>query len=85
MSTQSRIDAAIERNRDELTKELLWIRINEGLTHLPWDKLGEVEKARVENTFEILIRAMDESYTQGYEDALCQSLNDIFNPDDPTL
>lgn len=85
MSIQSKIEQALERNRDELTKELLWIRINEGLTHLPWDELGEVEKQRIENTFSILIVAIDEAYTQGYEDALCQSLNDIFNPDDPTL
>ena len=79
MSTQSRIDAAIERNRDELTKELLWIRINEGLTHLPWDKLGEVEKARVENTFEILITAMEQSYEMGRAQMTLEQLNDLLD------
>ena len=79
MSTQSRIDAAIERNRDELTKELLWIRINEGLTHLPWDKLGEVEKARVENTLEILITAMEQSYEMGRAQMTLEQLNDLLD------
>ena len=79
MSTQSRIDAAIERNRDELTKELLWIRINEGLTHLPWDKLGEVEKARVENTFEILITAMEQSHEMGRAQMTLEQLNDLLD------
>ena len=73
MSTQSRIDEAVQRNRDELKKELLWIQINEGLTHLPWDKLGEVEKQRVENIYQIMLIAMQEAYALGYENDLRQS------------
>lgn len=79
MSTQSRIDEAVKRNRDELTKELLWIRINEGLTHLPWDELGEVEKARVENTFEILITAMEQSYEVGRARIALEQLDDLLD------
>lgn len=75
MSTQSRIDEAVKRNRDELTKELLWIRINEGLTHLPWEKLGEVEKMRIENTFNIIIKSMEQSYELGR----IQQLSDLIS------
>lgn len=79
MSTQSRIDEAVERNRDELTKELLWIRINEGLTHLPWDELGEVEKQRIENTFNILITAMEQSYEVGRAQMTLKQFDDLLD------
>lgn len=78
MSIQSKIEQALERNRDELTKELLWIRINEGLVHLPWDELDEVGKQRMSKTLEIMITAMEQSYEMGRADMTISKLDDVF-------
>lgn len=76
MSTQSKIDEAVRRNSDELSKELLWIRMNEGLVHRPWDELSDDEKQRIENAYAIILVAMQQSYDLGREGHLMDKLQE---------